>query len=114
MLVVEPDMLFIDDTYLSGVIVLSIAAGIRPQNLLIGAVPLLLASARQRKRDVVLAALIGAAIVGASYGIAIEKTGWSAYRETVAAHGEYIAKTDSFRSPLRPPLWRVFVDFFVR
>ena len=107
-------LLFGENTYLAGVIVLAIAAGIRPQNLLIGAVPLLLASLRQRKRDVVLAALIGAAIVGASYGVAIEKTGWSAYRETVAAHGDYIAKTDSFRSVLRPPLWRVFVDFFVR
>lgn len=114
LVVVALALLFRDDAYLAGVIVLAVAAGIRPQNLLIGAVPLLLASLRQRKRDVVLAALIGAAIVGASYGIAIEKTGWSAYRETVAAHGEYIARTDSFRSPLRPPLWRVFVDFFVR
>lgn len=101
-------------TYVAGVIVLAIAAGIRPQNLLIGAVPLLVASRRQRRRDVVVAALAGIAIVGASYGIAIAKTGWSAYRETVALHGDYIAKTDSFRSPLRPPLWRVFVDFFVR
>jgi hypothetical protein len=100
--------------YFAGVIVLAVAAGLRPQNLLIGAVPLLLASARQRWRDVVLAALLGAAIIGASYGVAIEKTGWTAYRETVAAHGQYIAKTDSFRSAARPPLWRVFVDFFVR
>ncbi|HYU24361.1 MAG TPA: hypothetical protein VEO74_04095, partial [Thermoanaerobaculia bacterium] len=114
LVVVALALLFRDDTYLAGVIVLAIAAGIRPQNLLIGAVPLLLASVRQRKRDVVLAALLGAAIVGVSYGVAIEKTGWSAYRETVAAHGEYIAKIDSFRSPLRPPLWRVFVDFFAR
>jgi hypothetical protein len=114
LVVVALALLFGENTYFAGVIVLAIAAGIRPQNLLIGAVPLLLASFRQRKRDVVLAALIGAAIVGASYGIAIEKTGWSAYRETVAAHGQYIAQTDSFRSPSRPPLWRVFVDFFVR
>ncbi|HEY6136900.1 MAG TPA: hypothetical protein VI670_03970 [Thermoanaerobaculia bacterium] len=101
-------------TYIAGVIVLAIAAGIRPQNLLIGAVPLVVASRRQRRRDVVVAALAGIAIVGASYGVAIAKTGWSAYRETVALHGQYIAKTDSFRSPLRPPLWRVFIDFFVR
>jgi hypothetical protein len=101
-------------TYVAGVIVLAIAAGIRPQNLLIGAVPLLVAGRRQRRRDIVVAALAGIAIVGASYGVAIAKTGWSAYRETVALHGEYIAKTDSFRSPLRPSLWRVFADFFVR
>ena len=100
--------------YFAGVALLAVAGGIRPQNLLIGAVPLLLASLRRRPRDVAAAALIGAAIVGASYGVAIEKTGWSAYREAVALHSEYIAKTDSFRSALRPPLSRVFVDFFVR
>jgi hypothetical protein len=113
-LVVVALALLFNDNYLAGVVVLAVAAGIRPQNLLIGAVPLLLASLRQRKRDVAIAALIGIAIVAVSYGVAIEKTGWSAYREAVALHGEYIAKTDSFRSPLRPPLWRVFLDFFVR
>jgi hypothetical protein len=114
LVVVALALLFGEKTYVAGVVVLAIAAGIRPQNLLIGAVPLLVVSRRQRRRDVVVAALAGIAIVGASYGIAIAKTGWSAYRETVALHGEYIAKTDSFRSALRPPLWRVFVDFFVR
>ncbi|HEV2719381.1 MAG TPA: hypothetical protein VG323_05145, partial [Thermoanaerobaculia bacterium] len=113
-LVVIALALLFDDRYLAGVVVLAVAAGIRPQNLLIGAVPLLLASARQRRRDVVLAALLLAAIVGVSYGVAIEKTGWTAYRDTVAAHSDYIARTDSFRSPLRPPLWRVSLDFFVR
>jgi hypothetical protein len=114
LVVVALALLLGEKTYVAGVIVLAVAAGIRPQNLLIGAVPLLVASRRQRRRDVVVAALAGLAVVGASYGVAIAKTGWSAYRETVALHGEYIAKTDSFRSPLRPPLWRVFVDFFVR
>ena len=114
LVVVALALLFGEKTYVAGVVVLAIAAGIRPQNLLIGAVPLLLASRRQRRRDVVIAALAGIVIVGASYGIAIAKTGWSAYRETVALHGQYIAKIDSFRSSLRPPLWRVFVDFFVR
>ena len=113
-LVVVALALLFDDRYLAGVAVLAVAAGIRPQNLLIGAIPLLLASARQRRRDVVLAALVLAAIVGISYGVAIEKTGWTAYRQTVAAHSDYITKIDSFRSPLRPPLRRVFLDFFVR
>jgi len=113
-LVVIALALLFDNRYIPGVVVLAVAAGIRPQNLLIGAIPLLLASARQRRRDVAMAALILAAIVGVSYGVAIEKTGWTAYRETVAAHGDYIAKIDSFRSPLRPPLRRVFLDFFVR
>src|SRR4029079_16056188 len=68
-------------TYVAGVIVPSIAAGIRPQNLLIGAVPLPVGSRRQRRRDIVVAALAGIAIVGASYGIAIAKTGWGARPE---------------------------------
>jgi hypothetical protein len=100
--------------YFGGAVVLAVAAGFRPQNLLIGLAPALLASAFQKWRDVVVAALLGAAIVGASYGVAIEKTGWTEYRETVAAHSDYIAKTDSFRSAARPPLPRVFVDFFIR
>ena len=106
-------LLFRDDAYLAGAVVLAIAGGIRPQNLLIGAIPLLLASLRRRPREVLAAALIAAAILGVAYGAAIEKTGWSAYRETVALHGQYIARTDSYRSPLRPSLPHVFADFFV-
>ena len=99
--------------YLLGAVVLAIAAGFRPQNLVIGFVPALLATIRQR-RLAIPAIVLGAAIVGISYGVAIERTGWERYREVVDAHGRYITATDSFRAPARPPLIRVFDEFFVR
>jgi len=46
--------------------------------------------------------------------VAIQRTGWRDYRDTLALHQQYITQVDSFRSPARPPLWRVFDDFFVR
>jgi hypothetical protein len=49
----------------------------------------------------------------ASYGGAAWITGWSAYREALQTHREYIVRTDSFLAPSRAPLWRVFDDFFV-
>lgn len=100
--------------YFLGAIVLGVSAAFRPQNLLIGFAPALLASARRRWREVVIATLIGAAIVGASYGIAAQKTGWDEYRAAIRLHQQYITQVDSFRSPQRPPLWKVFDDFFVR
>ncbi|HSP35942.1 MAG TPA: hypothetical protein VLU46_16635, partial [Thermoanaerobaculia bacterium] len=40
--------------------------------------------------------------------------GWERYSEAVRAHQQYIAQTDSFRSPTRPALYRLLDDFFVR
>jgi len=100
--------------YLAGAAVLGIAVGFRPQNLLIGFAPALIASACRRWRQVAVATLIGAAIVGASYGVAAERTGWENYRDAVMAHQKYIREVDSFRSPIRPPLWKAFDYFFVR
>ncbi len=103
--------------YLAGATVLAIASGYRPQNLLIGIVPLLMATYFQLRRrviPVVVAAAIVTATVVASYGAAAWLTGWSEYREALQAHREYIMQTDSFLAPGRPHLWRVFDDFFVR
>lgn len=100
--------------YFAGAIVLGIAAAFRPQNLLIGFAPALIASAHRKWREVVVATVIGAVIVGGSFGAAAWLTGWDNYRETVKLHQEYITKVDSFRSPDRPPLWKCFDYFFVR
>jgi len=103
--------------YVAGAVVLAIAGGFRTQNLLIGIVPLLLASTFQIRRGlgrVLIAAVVIVAIVGASYGIAASMTGWSSYAETIRLHSRFIMTTDSFRSPLRPPLWRVAEDFFIK
>jgi hypothetical protein len=104
--------------YLLGALVLGIAAGFRPQNLLIGFVPAILSTvyqSRQSVRRVIVASLVGASIVGASYGLAIGKSGgWRDYSDTVQRHQQYISKVDSFHNPDRPAIWRIAVTVFVR
>jgi hypothetical protein len=106
------------EAYLMGSFLLALAIGIRPQNFLVGLVPGLIATwyrARKSWRDVVFAALIGVVIVSVAFGGAIVSTGsWTKYMGTVHAHGEYIARVDSFRSLDRPPLWRLFDRFFFK
>lgn len=104
--------------YLTGTLVLALAIGIRPQNLLVGLFPGLLATRhrlRTSTRDVFLAAFIGIAICSVAYGASVRATGsLDRYMTTVRAHGEYISKVDSFRNPDRPALWRVFDRFFLK
>jgi hypothetical protein len=96
-----------------GAIVLAVAAGFRPQNLLVGLVPLIFAS-RGARRFFDACAIIGV-IVAASYGAAAWFSGgWPEYRDAVRGHEAYITATDSWRSPQHPPLWRSFDDFFIR
>ncbi|HUP58821.1 MAG TPA: hypothetical protein VNA69_00225 [Thermoanaerobaculia bacterium] len=99
---------------LAGAFVLGIAAGVRPQNLIIGFVPFAIAFLC-RRRGALLGALITAILVIASYGAAAHASGgWEIYRDTLAHHERYIRETDSFLSPIRPSLLRVADDFFVR
>jgi len=101
--------------YLLGTFLLALAIGMRPQNLLIGLFPGILATMRRPVRDVIAALAIGLFVVGLAYGGAIYATGnMHDYIGTVRAHGDYIARIDSFRSPDRPPLWRLFDRFFLK
>ena len=104
-------------SYLLGSLVLAIAIGIRPQNILIGLAPGAIATwyrARASWRDVALAALTGAIIVGGAYWFAAEATGGvDRYLAAVREHGDYITRVDSFRNPERPPLWRIADRFFL-
>jgi hypothetical protein len=106
------------NAYLIGAALLALAAGIRPQNFVIGLAPGLLATwyrARVAWRDVVFAALVGAITLGVAFGGAIAATGgYKPYFEAAKEHGEYITRIDSFRSPARPALWRLFDRFFVK
>jgi hypothetical protein len=106
------------NAYLIGVALLALAAGIRPQNFLIGLAPGALATwhrARAAWRDVVFAALVGAVTVGVAFGGAIAATGgYKPYFDAAKEHGEYITRVDSFRSPARPPLWHLFDRFFIK
>lgn len=101
--------------YWIGTALLALAAGIRPQNLVIGLFPGILAMRRRSLRDSVVALLIGATICGAAYGSAVIATGGlERYMTAVRAHGEYISRVDSFRSEARPPLWRIADRFFIK
>lgn len=103
-----------DASLLVGALVLGIAAGFRPQNLLIGFVPLLLAFLHRRRTALVGAAIVGV-IVAASYaGAAAFSGGWDAYREALVLHERYIREVDSFLGPIRPGLVQVADDFFLR
>ena len=103
------------EAYLGGSLLLAIAIGIRPQNALLGAFPFVLATMKRPVRDFAFAALIGGAVIFTAFGGAIAATGsWDAYRSSVRTHGEYISRVDSFRSPLRPPLWRLVALFFAK
>lgn len=106
------------NAYLIGAALLALAAGIRPQNFLIGLAPGVLATwyrARAAWRDVVFAALVGALTVGVAFGGAMAATGgYKPYLDSAKEHGEYITRVDSFRSPGRPPLWHLFDRFFIK
>ena len=108
-----------DSAFLGGAVVLACAGAMRPQNLVIGFAPALIAAwfrVRQRRFAIVAAAVIAlVTIVVVSFGIAaLETGGWDRYSEALRAHQQYITATDSFRNPNRPPLHHLLDDFFVR
>jgi hypothetical protein len=94
--------------------VLGIAAGVRPQNLLLGAAPFIIAF-MHRRRTAILGACIVATIVIVNFGAAAYFSGgWETYRDTLTRHESYIRARDSFLSPIRPWLPQVADDFFIR
>lgn len=102
-----------------GSLLLAVAAGFRPQNLLLGLLPAIAASWHHVRRGrwsvVTASAIAGAAIIVISYGGAAAATGeWGRYAGAVAAHQRYLAEVDSFVSDIRPTLLQVSDDFFVR
>lgn len=104
---------------IAGAVILGIAAGFRPQNLLVGAVPAAIAAwshARRRQFGVpIAAAALVCLIVAGSYAGAVVATGgWDRYRGAVAAHQQYLATVDSFLSDIRPSLLQISDDFFIR
>jgi hypothetical protein len=99
--------------FFAGVFFLAIAVGIRPQNALVGLFPLVVASRHRGVRDSILGILLGSAIVVSAFAGAAAATGsFDAYEATIRSHGKYISDVDSYRSPLRPPLWRLAAQFF--
>jgi hypothetical protein len=104
--------------YIAGAVVLGIVAGIRPANLIIGAVPALMATWAQFRaksyRAVAAAAILGAAIVAGSYlGAAIASRGWNDFLYVVRAQSEYVRNIDSWRNPARPSLYQAAKAFLL-
>ncbi|HEX7153723.1 MAG TPA: hypothetical protein VF618_19705 [Thermoanaerobaculia bacterium] len=101
--------------YFLGTLLLALAMGIRPQNLLVGLVPGILATRKRRWWEILVALLIGVVVLSVAFGAAIQATGgFERYLDSVRAHGDYISTYDSFRSPVRPALWRLFDRFFIK
>jgi len=101
--------------YWLGTFLLALAIGIRPQNLLVGLFPGALATLKRPLRDVIVALVIGVIVVGSAYASAIYATGsYRDYMTAVRHHSDYISRIDSFRSPDRPALWRIFDRFFLK
>ena len=104
--------------YVLGAIVLGIAAGMRIPNLVIGAVPALIATVhRLRARDfrsVIAAVLLGGAIAGGSYlGAALASSSVDDYRHAVRAQSDYVRAVDSWRNPGRDTLPNAAKKFFL-
>ncbi len=113
-LVVTACALLLRGQLLLGAIVLGFAAGFRPQNLLIGFAPFVVAFL-QRRRAAMGAAVVTAGIVVVTYATAAWLSGgWDVYRDVLAKHESYIRSTDSFLAPRHPGLVRVADDFFFR
>lgn len=104
--------------YIAGAVLLGIAAGIRPANLLVGAAPALLATWEQLRaksyRAVAAAMFLGAAIVAASYaGAALASRSVQDYIEIVQVQSRYVRDVDSWRNPGRPSLYEVAKIFIL-
>jgi len=105
--------------YFAAAILLGLAAAIRPQALLVGCAPAVVASLcrirERRARDVVAASAIGIAVIAISYsGAALASHSVGAYLEANHRLSEYVRHVDSFLSPDRPPVLTLFSSFFVR
>jgi hypothetical protein len=100
-------------SYLIGAFVLAIAAGFRPQSLLVAAAPFVIASWHQRRR-VVVAILIIAIVIGASYlGAALASGPIDKYVAALKAQQKWVHDVDSYHNPTRPPL-RAIIKTFVK
>lgn len=103
------------NAYWLGALLLAIAIGIRPQNLLLGLFPGIYATYRRRAHEIVIALVIGIVVVALCFGGAAYATGsLHEYVRMVKQHSDYITRIDSFRSAARPALWRMFIHFFVQ
>jgi len=97
---------------IAGALVLGIAIGVRPQNLLIGAVPAAIAMWRRREL-VVPAAVVAGTVLIAYAGAALASSSWRDYLAVCAAQSRYIHDVDSYLNPARPSLASLASAIFI-
>lgn len=107
------------NAYFAGALLLGLAAAIRPQALLVGCAPALIASRcrvkEKRGKDVVAASAIGIAVLAVSYGgAALASQSVESYIAMNGKLRQYVRTVDSFLNPNRPPVITLFPDFFAR
>ncbi|HKR65800.1 MAG TPA: hypothetical protein VJZ00_18865 [Thermoanaerobaculia bacterium] len=103
------------NAYWAGTLLLALAIGIRPQNLLLGLFAGITATRKRKPWEIAVALLIGIVVVGGAFGGAILASKSPAdYFRVVREHSDYISRIDSWRSAARPPMWRLFDRFFIK
>ena len=104
--------------YLAGALLLGLAAGMRPQALLLGCAPFAVASFFQFKqswRRVLAACVItGLTVVVCYTGAALASASVEGYLAGVRGVGDWVKKYDAYTNPNRPPLLTLFDEYFVR
>src|SRR5438132_1796774 len=104
--------------YFAGAVCLGIAAGIRPQALLVGIACGAIATIvhwRDDRRGVFIAALLGAVVIAASYGgAALASDPPGAYLSTVRTQSRWVRNVDSYHNPHRTPLGTLAPIFFFK
>lgn len=104
--------------YLAGALLLGLAAGMRPQAILLAAAPFAVASFiefRSSWRRVVVASSIVAATVFICYGGAALASGnIERYIAVVRGVGDWVRQYDAFTSPTRPELATLLDEYFLR
>ena len=106
------------NAYFAGALLLGLAAAIRPQALVVGCAPALIASwcrvKEKRAKDVFTASAIGIAVLAVSYGgAALASQSVEGYIAMNGMLRQYVRNVDSFLNPGRPPVISLFPDFFV-
>ncbi|HYC61499.1 MAG TPA: hypothetical protein VEK79_18235 [Thermoanaerobaculia bacterium] len=105
--------------YIAGAVVLGIAAGFRPANLFVGAVPALMATWMQFRaksyRAIAAAMFLGLAVVAGSYlGAALASRSIADYIWIVRDQSTYVREIDSWRNPGRGSLYDAAKTFMLR
>ncbi len=106
--------LLLRNGYWSGTLLLALSMCIRPQNLLIGLIPGLLATRKRKAWEIVAALVLGIAVIATLYGAAMHATGVERFRSAFQAQSDYVLHNDSFLNPERPSLLTLAERFFLK